>query len=148
MKKLQLIIACLTIFTAINAQQLPYPVGSYISGPDLDKFVGTWKYMGGNKSFTIVLEKQVVTSPPPTNWQFENIIGWHEYIENGVTTESSLIFVGQSFDSAKWTIFGQNKTRNNGLTLTGSIFDITKNKTCSIELSMTNANNTQISMVI
>ena len=61
-------------------------VGSYLKdlNNELDKFEGTWEFVGENSSFIIVLEKkeQVYND----EWYEDMLIGEYKYIDNGVTT--------------------------------------------------------------
>lgn len=60
--------------------------------PELDKFVGTWKWMSGTDTVIVILEKQVQNMPTKNN--LELIVGWHKYVKNGQVVESSLQHAG------------------------------------------------------
>jgi len=72
---------------------------SYTPSPELDKFTGHWKWISGNNSFEIVLKKEKIFSViGDTQSCIDVIIGFHEYIKNGVLIESSLQNQDASFN--------------------------------------------------
>lgn len=68
-----------------------------INNPELDKFVGTWQWVSGNDTVTIILNKQV--SIFPNGDSREILVGWHKYVQNGQLKESSLQYVGQNINA-------------------------------------------------
>lgn len=66
--------------------------------PNLDKFVGTWKWSSGNDTLTIVLQKQMENTHP-TFGSREAIIGWHRYVKNGQLKESNMQYLGLDYTS-------------------------------------------------
>ena len=83
---------------------------SYTQKPELDKFTGHWKWTSGNNSFEMVLKKEKIFSIIGNDHQAceDIIIGFHEYIKNGVLIESSLQHQDTNFsqDFESMTFFG------------------------------------------
>ncbi len=53
----------------------------------LDKYIGTWKWISGNKEFTLTLIKQVKHHYHETgndNYYKDRIVGYYTYKENGI----------------------------------------------------------------
>ena len=92
-------ILLLFIITSCKAQIIPlYPLsnsystsGAYYKDDqlDLNKFVGTWRFVSGSNSFTVVLQKKTHSFNASRNCYFDMIVGEYEYI-NGTTTISTL----------------------------------------------------------
>lgn len=140
MKKVFLILILNAYFVA-NAQQNPYPPGSYNAKPALDKFVGTWQWVSGNDTVVLHLYKQAIHYPAPLNYDVENIIGWHKYVKNGVTIESSLQYSGSPYTGGHSTIFAWCQS---AVKLYGSFDDLSKNKQCDLYLKMLNTRYSQM----
>lgn len=64
--------------------------------PNLDKFAGTWKWISGTDTLTIVLQKQMENTHP-TFGPTEAIIGWHKYVKNGQLKESNFQYIGINY---------------------------------------------------
>jgi hypothetical protein len=137
MKNIILILS-LAYFANCKAQT-PYPSGSYQSKPELNKFVGTWVWASGSDSLILHLYKQAIHYPTPLNYDVENIVGWHKYISNGTVTESSIQYSGQPYVGGHSSIFAWGQSP---IKLYGTFDDLTKNKSCDLYLTMTNATNT------
>jgi hypothetical protein len=146
-KGIILIVISSFIVGSINGQDSPAP-GSTIYSPELNKFVGTWKYKCGNDELIFVLEKQAVNTPSPSNLTLENIVGWHKWTENGVVKQGTLAYVGSPYSLHKHTIAGFYQTLNNGYTLQGSFIDNTKDKRCDFLLTMTDGSFTQMTLTL
>jgi hypothetical protein len=54
----------------------------------LDKYVGIWKFLDGNKIFTIEFQKQ--TNVNFDNYQMDKIVGNYSYQVNGVMEVNTL----------------------------------------------------------
>jgi hypothetical protein len=59
----------------------------------LDKFVGTWRWVSNNDTVSIVLEKQNVQIYP--GYIKTLIVGWHKYVKNGILIQSSFQYIGR-----------------------------------------------------
>lgn len=143
------ILAFLTILLFISntcmAQELNFTLGVANPNPNLDKFVGTWKWQNGNKSFTIVLKKQNITLPPiDKNVTADIIYGFHQYNNGSEIIETSLNFQNTNFNDKKSTILGGTRYRNNQI-IKGSIDHLSKNKSVNFEIEY--INDTQIKLV-
>lgn len=66
---------------------------------ELDKFVGTWRWVSGNDTVEIVLQKQVIYYDAATPSNIESLVGWHRYVKNGVLKENSMQFIGSSYNT-------------------------------------------------
>lgn len=141
MKKIFFIILLTGIYISSNAQHTPYPAGSFNAKPELDKFVGTWRWVSGNDTLLVQLYKQSIHYPDPFNYDVECLIGWHKYVQNGVVAESSIQFAGLPFRGGHSTIFAGSRTP---VKLYGSFDDLTKNKSCDLYLTMTDNTYTQM----
>lgn len=65
--------------------------------PDINKFIGTWKWGNGQDSVIMVFQKQVVNYTSTIS--AERIIGWHKYVKNGQVLENSLPYVGSNYNN-------------------------------------------------
>lgn len=139
MKNIFLSICLLYCFNL--SAQTPYPSGSYNAKPELDKFVGTWRWVSGSDTVEIRLFKQAIHYPQPLNYDVEALVGWHKYVNNGVTIETSLQFTGLPRTGGHSTMLAWDQTPNK---VYGTFTDLTKNKNCDIYLTMTNAAYTQL----
>jgi len=125
--------------------QALYPSGSFNSKPELDKFVGTWKWVSGNDTVILALYKQAIYYAPPLNYHVENIVGWHRYVKNGVLVENSSQYSGQSYIGGHSTILAWAKSATK---IYGVFEDITKNKDCDLYLTMVDNTYTQMNLKI
>lgn len=139
MKRLFIII--FSFFTIPCFGQTPYPPGSYNAKPELDKFVGTWRWVSGNDTLTIHFFKQAIHYPSPLDYDVEGLVGWHKYIKNGVLSESSLQYSGLPRHGGHSTLLAWNQTPTK---LYGVFSDLSKDKRCDLYLEMTNASYNQM----
>lgn len=144
------ILAFLTIQLFISntcmAQELNFTPGAVNPNPNLDKFIGTWKWQSGNKSFTIVLKKQNITLPPINkNVTADIIYGFHQYNNGNEIFESSMSFQSTNFNDKKSTILSLGSISTNYNELNGTISHLSKNKSVNFEIEYINA--TQIKLV-
>ncbi len=121
--------------------QFPYPVGSFTSHPELNKFVGDWKWGSGADSVILHLEKQFVHYPQPLNFDEELLVGWHKYIKNGTIVETSLQYSGLPYIGGHSSILAGMKSP---IKLYGSFREHTKSKKCDLYLTMINSSFTQM----
>jgi hypothetical protein len=141
MKNIVMLVFTLTIISKIYAQNGPHPAGSYVSRPNLDKFVGTWQWVSGADTVKVVLAKQAIYAPAPMDYTFEALVGWHRYVKNGVEIESSLQYVNSTFSSGHYTLFGSDRSSTK-LYFT-SFEDLTKNKECDLYFNLVAGSLTQ-----
>jgi len=82
------------------------PCSGYTANPELDKFVGTWNWTDGYKSFTMTLKKEKVFDMMADDHSCKDILyGFHEYTQNASVVESSLSFQATTFYEGKKTIY-------------------------------------------
>ena len=65
------------------------------TNPEINKFVGVWRWTSGTDTLEITLEKQMYINYL-TNWKSDALIGWHRYIRNGVLQQSSYQYLGRN----------------------------------------------------
>jgi hypothetical protein len=114
---------------------------------DLNKFVGTWRWVSNTDTVIIILEKQNIQIYP--GYSRVVIVGWHKYVKNGLLVESSMQYVGRdenldhtSNDAIpKSTLRGHAKDTNT-IWFTGCR-DLTLNKNCYLFLYMLPNSTTQ-----
>ena len=92
-KKIFLLLSYIAVNNIVQAQA-PHLPGSFISHPELAKFIGDWKWGSGTDSVLLHLEKQFIHYPMPLSYDEEAIVGWHKYMKNGIMIESSLQYSG------------------------------------------------------
>ena len=140
MRKIFIVVLHVVGFVEMKAQITPYS-GAHIQYNELNKFVGTWQWTSGADTLVIKLYKQEIYMKPPANFFFEEIVGWHKYVKNGIIQETFLQYAGLPFDIGHATILGGPKSENE---LYGSFQDITNNKLCDLYLIMINNNQTEL----
>ena len=100
---------------------------SYTPKPELDKFTGHWKWTSGNNSFEMVLKKEKIFNiTGDTQACKDVIIGFHEYIKNGVLIESSLQNQNTNFNQDFESIYFPGGYIANNTVIAGGI-DILSN---------------------
>lgn len=136
-----IIITIILFITLKSFGQAPYPPGSYNAKPELDKFVGTWRWLSGADTLELKLYKQAIHYPAPLDYDVENIVGWHRYVKNGVLIESSLQYAGQPYFGGHSTVFAWVQSP---IKLYGNFNDLTKTKRCDLYLTMIDNTFTQM----
>ncbi|WP_368407658.1 DUF6705 family protein [Chryseobacterium edaphi] len=114
MKNISLIILLLFTSHFAKSQQLspnvtitPMQCSSYIPNPLMDKFVGHWKWTSSNNSFEMILKKEKTYNIIEDDHScVDYIIGFHQYIKNGVIIENSLQHQNTNFSQKLKSIFG------------------------------------------
>jgi hypothetical protein len=107
---------------------------------ELDKFAGTWKWVSGNDTVTLVLEKQVLNAA--IGAKEEILVGWHRYVKNGAEAESSLQYTGIDINTVLHNKDGvinitlMGKAKNATTTWFYNFWDITLHKYCSAYLTL------------
>lgn len=139
-----IIIAIYSIFflTAGFAQPstIPQPNGNIINNT-LNKFTGTWQWENGVDTITIFLKKENILLLFPQNSHADYIVGYHSYKRGSQIIESSLQYNNSSYVDKYYSISALNDNGND--TLRGSLKDLTKQKSGSLELSL-NSTHTQL----
>lgn len=109
--------------------QPPTP-GSYVTNNNIDKFVGTWKWVSGNDEIIFKLAKFRHTV---TNYDEDIILGSHSYIQNGNLIESSLDKFNNLGNNHKdRSIYAWNDPTVSQNKIEGAIKDISKHKDLEI----------------
>ncbi|HET8839138.1 MAG TPA: DUF6705 family protein [Flavobacteriaceae bacterium] len=109
MKNFLLLMVCLIpiLFSKAQAQTIPLLDGKTgIKGAyykdldnDLDQFVGTWKWVDGNSSLLIVIEKRIQVYYPYGNLYKDVLIGGYQYIENGISVVNTIPMMNNIYSS-------------------------------------------------
>ena len=114
-------------FTLTSNAQLPQS-GEHLYHPNMDNFVGTWKWISGNDVFTFKLKK-VHLYYPAHGYYDDMIMGSHCYIKNGIIIEDNLAdfpSVGQNLKGSIYIWYhNSNNTPNN---IYGQVKDPLNNK--------------------
>jgi hypothetical protein len=149
MKKHILIIATFICFNL--KAQIPTPI---LKDTALNKYEGTWQWVNGIDTVTLILQKQVITMPYGS--REEIMSGWHQYIRSGQLNQSSLQYIGQEFDTQntplgadpKNTLYGfTQKPAHNRVWFAG-FYDLTIHKDCYAYLEMLPNSTTQAKWTI
>ena len=102
------------IVVPINSSFNDAPAGTYFKDFDneMEKFVGTWQYIVGNESLTIVLQKKIMV---PYKAYFEDLlVGEYEYILSGTTLVNTIhLLNNSSITVAEHNILGRRIVPNN-----------------------------------
>ena len=56
------------------------------TNPEINKFVGVWRWTSGTDTLEITLEKQMYINYL-TNWKSDALIGWHRYLGRNVNLD-------------------------------------------------------------
>ena len=140
MKNIILAITFLLAYS-ISKGQYPCPADSFTSHPELNKFVGDWKWGSGTDSVILHLEKQFILYPAPLNIDEENLVGWHKYIKNGIIVEASLQYSGLPYIGGHSSILGRNESP---VKIYGTFREHTKSKKCDLYLTMIDSSYSQM----
>ena len=117
----------IVLSTKMMSQTLNITSGANNINPNLDKYVGTWKWEGNNKSFTIIFKKENVTLPPVSkNVKADILYGFHKYTDGQLIVENSLSFSNNSYNDGKSSILAGLGREGIGNTLLGSITHLSK----------------------
>lgn len=109
-----------------NGAPVVIPCSLYTPNPDLDKFVGTWKWISGSNYFTLILKKEKVLDNWSDDYSCKDlIIGYHEYGTNNATVESSMQYQNSNYYEEKHSISSWSIVINNK-ELRGGMYNISK----------------------
>ncbi len=122
MKKIIISIS-LFFLSVVAFSQIAQP-GSYTPDTTMGKFAGTWRWVSGNDTVVMVLQKQKLIHPAPYNFYSDNLIGWHTYIKNGKLKESSMSHMNTPEDTFATIHIGISY----GTKLRGAFHDLTNHK--------------------
>lgn len=126
MKQILLILKLICFISSCCVSQIPQP-GDNILNPNLDKFIGTWKWVSGTSELTIQLKK--VNYLSFDNIREDVLMGVHTYVENGVIIENYIYDFPNIGQGNKGTIFVWGKMNNvNPDDVTGTLKDPLKYK--------------------
>ncbi len=115
----------------------------------MDKFVGTWRWVSGTDTVLIVLQRQNTFIKPGINLQA--LVGWHKYVQNGQTVQSSLQYVGRDESVEHTDITTDLKTtmvgnaKNTTTIWFTTFWDLTLHSSCFLTLSLLPGSTTQAS---
>lgn len=119
-----------------------------ITDPELDKFVGTWKWTSSTEEVTITLAKQLVIRPN-TGEQREMLVGWHSFTRNGNVVETSMSHLGRDVNIDYGSSDIDLKVTLRGISRgTTSVhfpvfWDLTLHKSCVLDLTLLSGSTTQ-----
>jgi hypothetical protein len=94
--------------TLIIILLLPFGVNAYSQTTNDDLFAGTWRWVSGTDTMTIVIEKQNLAILNPSNPE-PTLVGWHRYVKNGIVVESSFQYLGRDASLDKDSTYIDNK---------------------------------------
>ena len=114
--------------------------GDYLVGEDVSKYLGTWEWESGKDKFTVILTKKDRMLIEVNGFKVYNdmVIGWHQYMQNGIIVESSLDKQSLPINNGKEALL---YSTINGDTKQSSyrslkILDLTQEKTSSLRLTI------------
>jgi hypothetical protein len=114
------------LYSACCLSQIPQP-NQNILNPNLDKFVGRWKWSSGTDEIIIQLKK--VNYLSKDNIREDVLMGAHQYLSNGTIIEDHLSLFPNIGEFDKCTIYLFGKLNNfDPDVVTGIINDNLKNK--------------------
>jgi hypothetical protein len=92
----------IVIFSFANAQSMQ--PGGNSANPNLDKFVGTWKWESNGDSFKMILNKINTQMPVNIVYTADQLYGVHEYKVNNSIVETSLNNINIAHNLKKYTL--------------------------------------------
>nr|WP_314494121.1 DUF6705 family protein [uncultured Chryseobacterium sp.] len=119
------ILICL-ISINCKSQQWDITPGSNNLNNNINKFIGTWNWSEGGKSFQLILKKESIKLPMTGNVRGEMLYGFHKYVDNNAVIENSTQFAGTTYLDKKSTVLGSSYDNPN--IIKGNIQHIAKNK--------------------
>ena len=131
------------LYSACCLSQIPQP-NQNILNPNLDKFVGRWKWSSGTDEIIIQLKK--VNYLSKDNIREDVLMGAHQYLSNGTIIEDHLSLFPNIGELEKGTIYLFGKLNNfDPDVVTGIINDNLKNKQNYFSMSYINGTIPKIS---
>lgn len=117
---------------------------------NLNKFVGDWIWTSGTDTVRIRLKKAAVKIPIFNNSYWENLLGCHIYVKNGIVIENTM----DKFDSLQYynssnrigSIYLYHIENADTSIAEGTLKDISKHKANQIDLTYLGGNPVQIRM--
>jgi hypothetical protein len=135
-------ISILALTASAQVNLYPWQPNSYNVDPNLDKFVGTWRWVQATDTFEVKMQKGAVHLGGQLNCDVEEIFGWLRYVKNGVLQQSSYQYIGSTFNSGKVQFLAGYY--NHPTKQFGSFDDWVNNNYGELYLTMLNANYTQM----
>ncbi|HAZ92090.1 MAG: hypothetical protein IPO46_05715 [Chitinophagaceae bacterium] len=125
------------------------------TNPQLDKFVGVWRWTSGADTVEITLQKQVYILQF-TNKHSEVLVGWHRYVKNGVLQQSSYQYLGRDVNldfndaalDAKTTLLGTVYSTSSNKAYFYAFWDLVLHKGFELFLTLLPNSNTQATWVL
>jgi hypothetical protein len=88
----------------IKAQNTEPQSGDNILNPELNKFVGTWKWENNGNSLIIVFKNINAKLPVTMDLYADILFGYHQYKVNNTIIEDSLPYLNTTFNQRKYTL--------------------------------------------
>ncbi|MCC2591735.1 DUF6705 family protein [Chryseobacterium sp. MFBS3-17] len=127
-------------------QQFPVTCDVYNQKQQHEKFTGVWQGSVNDKLLRIELKNVKIHLPtvfPNANFPNEEcvdaIIGFHQFIDNGVEKENSLPYHDTTMYQKKWTVLGGNYNANIPNIIKGTLEHPSKNKSVKFVISYIDA---------
>ena len=116
----------------------------------LNKFEGNWIWKSGSNTVRLKLIKLLIKISMFNNSYWENLLGCHEYIQNGVVIENTM----NQYDSLQYylppkgigSLYLYHLENDDTSLIKGTIKDISKHKGNQIDLTYLGGNPAQIRM--
>ena len=148
------IIIFLQLFIIVNINSIAQKPQENTTYTDnyLNKFEGNWIWKSGDDTVELSLKKTLNKIEGFDNSYWENILGCHRYVKNGILVESSMNIYDSlqyyySFDMSKVGVFLYHfDWWGDTIVVKGGIIDISKEKTNEIKLNYLGGNPAQIRM--
>lgn len=131
-----IVFVAVIIFTMPVFAQYPVP-GGYDVNNTLTRFEGTWRWVNGQDTVWIYMQKQKINySEIP--YDADKIVGWHKYKKGNVIVESNYQFTGTSYNQqpGNVSLYCGNKPSIDPNFLEGMVTDITKAKKVDLTLTL------------
>lgn len=130
---------------------IKFSIGQAVTtNPELDKFVGVWRWTSGADTMEITVQKQVYILYFTDNHS-EILVGWHRYVKNGVLQQSSYQYIGRDINldfndatpDAKTTLLGTVYSTSTNKAYFYSFWDLSLHKSFNLWLTFLPGSTTQ-----
>lgn len=139
MKRILIIVISLFVLNTFSwAQQYNPPVGTTVHNADINKFIGTWRWVSGNDTIVFKLVKENIVLNNSGGMDF--IIGYHLYKIGTNIIESSMQHSSYYSAGGYYTITGLEPTGAGFKRLQIRLSDLSKNKDDNFELVLDSTN--------
>ena len=146
------IIIFLQLFMIVNINSIAQKPQENTTYTDnyLNKFEGNWIWKSGSDTVRLKLKKLLIKISMFNNSYWENLLGCHEYIQNGVVIENTM----NQYDSLQYylppkgigSLYLYHLENDDTSLIKGTIKDISKHKGNQIDLTYLGGNPAQIRM--